>query len=196
MVVLSEVERTGRGDLGGDRTETGLVQDCLEGVPATLRRGTLLVRERVDRRTVLGADVVTLAHPLRRVVRLPEDLQQVLEAHHRRVEHDRNSLGVPGQARTRLLIGRVRGDPARVPDRGRVHPGDLPERPLRTPETAEPEHRGLETRGDGTPQRCAEDRVPIRYRKRRFRTAGQCLRGRGQRRLVASEEHVEHLRDP
>src|SRR5262245_49358332 len=46
-----------------------------------LGRRLLLRRRRVDERSVLRAHVVALAHPLRRVVALPEDLEQVLERH-------------------------------------------------------------------------------------------------------------------
>ncbi len=89
-----------------------------------------------------------------------------------------------------LLVRRVRGDPARVPDRGGIHPGRLPELPLRAPEAAEPEHRDLETRGERAPQRGTEDRVSVRYREGRLRAAGQRPLRRWQSRLVTSEEHV------
>ena len=56
------------------------------------------VAVRVDRRPVLRADVVALAHALRRVVALPEDAQQLVVTDALRVEDDQHDLGVTGQA--------------------------------------------------------------------------------------------------
>src|SRR3712207_3712796 len=92
-----------------------------------------------DGRPVLAADVVSLAHALRRVVVLPEDLQQSFVAGHRRVEHDAHRLGVSGSTGARLLVRRVRGEAALVADRGCPDARLLPERLLLAPEAAEGE---------------------------------------------------------
>ena len=74
--------RTGRGgDLGRDRAVAGSrCSRALVGVARGLGGALLLVVRGVDRRAVLGARVVALAHALGRVVVLPEDLQQLLVA--------------------------------------------------------------------------------------------------------------------
>ncbi len=77
----------------------------------------------IDARAVLGAHVATLAHALRRVVVLPEDLEQLLVGDHRGVEDHEDGLGVPSPTGADLLIARVGREPADVADRGRVHAG-------------------------------------------------------------------------
>ena len=78
VVALGVVERPDRLDRRGDRPVAGVGQLLLERVPGRLGRRLLLLVGVVDRRPVLRADVVALPHPLRRVVRLPEHLQQLL----------------------------------------------------------------------------------------------------------------------
>ena len=56
----------------------------------------------------IDADVATLAHPLGGIVRLEEELDQVLVSHLRRIEDDLDDLGVPGLAGADFFIGRVR----------------------------------------------------------------------------------------
>src|SRR5512139_153235 len=75
VVVLGEVERAGRHDLGGDVAVAALPQPRREGRPRLLGGLSLGVRRDVDRRAVLRADVVALAEALRRVVLLPEHLE-------------------------------------------------------------------------------------------------------------------------
>ena len=70
-------------------------QHLLEAVAPALGCRLLGIGARVDRRAVLRADVVALTHALRRVVVLPEHLEQVLVADHRRVEDHEDRLGVP-----------------------------------------------------------------------------------------------------
>src|SRR6478735_133020 len=102
----------------------------------------------VDRASILRADVVALTHALRRVVALPERLQQLLVRDLVRIEHDQHHLGVTGAARAGLFIGRVRRVAAGIADSGGVNAvAELPELAFGTPEAAEPEHGLLETGG-------------------------------------------------
>src|SRR5262245_19049882 len=73
--ILGEVERRRIDDLGRDRTIALGAQGLVVGGLAGLRRPALLGREHVDARAVLRPDVVALAHPLGRVMVLPERLQ-------------------------------------------------------------------------------------------------------------------------
>ncbi|MNP79392.1 hypothetical protein D3C76_1772200 [compost metagenome] len=68
MIGLGEVHGRRLVDLGGDRAETGLVQLGLVGRFAGLCLFQLLRAGAEDRRAVLGADVVALAHTLGGVV--------------------------------------------------------------------------------------------------------------------------------
>src|SRR5262249_57496928 len=113
-----------------------------------------------DQRAVLRADVVALAHALRRVVVLPEQAQDLLVARLGGIEHDENDLRVAGLPRADLLVGRVRRVAARVADGSRVDAGCLPEDALRTPEAAHAENRRLEAVREGRGDRRAEHIVP------------------------------------
>src|SRR5262249_51251946 len=75
VVVLGEVELGRLADLGRDLAIAGPRQLLLVGRQRLLGCGLLLWRVPEDRGTVLATDVVTLAHALGRVVRLPEHLQ-------------------------------------------------------------------------------------------------------------------------
>src|SRR5712692_7359363 len=68
MVRLGEIERWRVGDLGRDPAQPGYAEAVL--IDLARRFGGLSLRrgEDVDRRTVLGADIVALAHPLRRIM--------------------------------------------------------------------------------------------------------------------------------
>src|SRR5215831_16527470 len=68
VVVLGEVELTRRDDICRDRAVAVLGQLLAVLGRRLLRRGLLLLILVEDRRPVLGADVVALAHALRRVV--------------------------------------------------------------------------------------------------------------------------------
>src|ERR671911_717708 len=74
VVVLGVVERPGLGDLGRDVAEAGAAELLLVGLLRDDRGVALSLARRVERRPVLGADVVALAHALGRVVVLPEEL--------------------------------------------------------------------------------------------------------------------------
>src|SRR6185436_14302070 len=74
MIVLGEIEFARWRNLGGDGAETLRGQRLL--VRSLRRVGGLALRiaRGVDRRAILGADIVALAHALRRVVIFPERL--------------------------------------------------------------------------------------------------------------------------
>src|SRR5581483_6616455 len=122
-----------------------------------LGRGALLRRADVDRRAVLRAHVVALAHALGRVVALPEGAQDLLVGELRGIPDDQHDLGVAGRARADLLVAGVGRVAARVADRGRVDAGQLPEQPLGAPEAAQAEHGALVALRERRPERGAED---------------------------------------
>src|SRR6202040_1578716 len=105
-------------------------------------RGIALLRVRgVDRGAVLGADVVSLPHALRRIVRLPERPEQILVVDLLRVVDHAHDFCVPGLAAADLLVSRMGSEATRVAHRGRVHARKLPEDPFCTPEAAQTENR-------------------------------------------------------
>ena len=76
---------------------------------------------------------------------------------------DEDDLGVPRATRAHLLVGRVRGDAARVADGGREHARCLPEDPLGAPEAAHADDEALEAVGKRRDERGAENDVPLGY---------------------------------
>src|SRR5918997_4089417 len=76
VVALRIVELPGGCDLRGYRAVTATLKRLLVGLAGLLGGPALLVVNVVDRRAILRADVVALAHPLRRVVGLPEHCEQ------------------------------------------------------------------------------------------------------------------------
>src|SRR5215210_6465599 len=190
VVALSVVERAGGRDLRGNRIIAGTPQGLLVGVAALLGGPALLVVGVVDRRAVLRAFVVALAHPLRRVVGLPEHREQVPVGDLLGVEGDEHSLGVPGTAAANLLVGRVRREAPRVADRRRVDAVDLPEPTLCTPEAAEAEDRGAHTLEKGRLKGRAEHGVPLGNGERRLLPSGERLCGRDHGELMAIEKHL------
>ena len=88
----------------------------------------------------MRADVIALPHALRRVVALPEELQQALEGDRGRVIDDAHDFGVARAAAADVLIGRIARRPAGVADGGHIDPvAGLPEFALRAPEAAHAE---------------------------------------------------------
>src|SRR5207237_4573448 len=92
----------------------------------------LLVGGGVDRRAVLRTDVTALTHALRRVVRLPEQLEQRLVAHLGRLVYDLYDFGLAGAARAHLVVGGVRRIATGVADGRCVDARRLPELSLST----------------------------------------------------------------
>src|SRR5689334_17431131 len=78
VIVLGVVERRRIEDLGGDGAKTLLAELALEHGARGLGLGLLVGRESVDAGAVLRADIVALAHALRRIVVLPEHAQDRL----------------------------------------------------------------------------------------------------------------------
>src|SRR4026208_2063357 len=149
MVILREVElRRWRG-LGRDRTVTGFRELHRVGVAARLRGFPLRIVVHIDAGTILRPDVVALAHALCRVMGFPERAKQLFVAGLRRVINDTHYFVVPRAPGAHLFICRVRSQSTRVTDGGAVDTRQVPEELLGAPETAEPEHRGLEARRIG-----------------------------------------------
>src|SRR5215217_5031767 len=189
VVALGVVERAGGRDLRGNRIIAGTPQGLLVSVAGLLGGPALLVVGVVDRRAVLRAYVVALAHSLCRVVGLPEHREQVSVGDLLGVKGDEHGLGVPGTAAANLLVGRVRCEASRIADRRRVNAVDLPELTLGTPEAAEAKHRGAYTVGEWRPEGRAEHCVPLRDAERRPLPTGKRLGGRDHLGLVATKEH-------
>src|SRR5438067_12837607 len=118
VVILGEIELRRVADFGGDGAEAGGAELLLKALARGFGGTALLRRVGIDRRAVLRADIVALAHALGRVVAFPEQFQQRLIARHLRVVDDQHRLGVAGLAAAHLLIGRVRRMAAGITDRG------------------------------------------------------------------------------
>src|SRR6202035_5340737 len=120
MIVLGEIEFAGGRNLRGDGTEPLCRQRLLVGGSRCVGGFALRVAESVDRGTILGADVVALAHALGRVVTFPERLEQLVVRDLPGIEHHQHRFGMAGAARTTLLVSRVPGMAAGVADGGGV----------------------------------------------------------------------------
>src|SRR6516165_2225989 len=94
MVVLGKIELTSRCDLGSDGAEPLGGKRLLIHRLRSVGRLALRVVVSVDRASILRADVVALTHALRRVVVLPERLQQALIGDLLRIEHHQHHFGV------------------------------------------------------------------------------------------------------
>ena len=165
-----------------------LAERFLVTPPALFRRLLLRVGGVVDRRSILCAHVVALAHALRGVVRLEERLEQRLVAHLAGVVDHADHLGVTGATRAHLFVGGIGRKAAGVSHGRGDHARDLPELALGAPETAQAEHRFLEpARGRLLDVRTV-DEVSAGQRHRRI-AAGQRLVLRGNRGLLAEEGH-------
>src|ERR1700681_2438832 len=100
MVILGEIEFARIDDLGGDGAITLLTQFLLVHHLRGLGGLALAGVEGVDPGAVLGADIVALAHALRRVVALPKRLKQRLVGNLFRIVHHQHHFVVAGAART------------------------------------------------------------------------------------------------
>src|SRR5919197_4050512 len=189
VVVLGVVEVAGGRDLGRDLAEPALVQRALVALERGARGGRLLVVGGVDRRAVLGADVVALAHALRRVVALPEHLQQLVVRALRGVVDDQHGLGVAGAAAADLLVGGVRRVAAGVADGGGDDAGRLPEEALGAPEAAEREDRRARPLGERRLDALAVDGVALGNPRQRRVPPPQRPGGRHHRGRPSGEEH-------
>src|SRR5439155_16467518 len=177
VVRLGVVERPGRRDLGRDLAVACGPELLLERGASRLGDRALLVAIRIDRRAVLRADVIPLPHPLRGVVVLPEEAEDLLVARLLRVEDDEHRLGMTGAARADLLVRRVPREAAGIADRRRVDAGRLPEDALRTPEAAHPDDRLLEPVRERRRDRGPERLVPLRHADRLVAPGQRVVRG-------------------
>src|SRR5262249_22068656 len=109
-----------------------------------LLSGLLLVLVVIeDDRAVLRAVVGPLGVERRRVVALPEDLEQVVVGDFRGVVFDLDDLGVPGQPGADHVVGRVRGVAPGVARDDVLDAGDAFEDRFEAPEAAAAEGRQL-----------------------------------------------------
>ena len=96
----------------------------------------LLVGVIEDGRAILRADVVALLVGRRRVVRLPEDFQQVVERDFGRVVRDLDHFGVAGAAGADFFVRRVLDVAAAVAGDDGLHAAEVLEDGLGAPEAA------------------------------------------------------------
>src|SRR5205809_1247409 len=159
VVLLRRVEHLESDDGGDDRVIPHLL-----GLELTdhLLHDRLLLRRVVEHgRTVLGADVRSLAVQSRGVVDGEEDVQQVAERYHRRVERDLYDLGVTGRSSAHVLVRWVGGVAARVSG---LHPLDalqILERGFEAPEAATGERGGFELRHGHTSRWSSRKLTPV-----------------------------------
>src|SRR5438046_190013 len=159
VVLLRRVEHLESDDGGDDRVIPHLL-----GLELTdhLLHDRLLLRRVVEHgRTVLGADVRSLAVQSRGVVDGEEDVQQVAERYHRRVERDLYDLGVTGRSSAHVLVRWVGGVAARVSG---LHPLDalqILERGFEAPEAATGERGGFELRHGHTSLWSSRKLTPV-----------------------------------
>ena len=190
VIVLGEVERACINDLGRDRPVAVCRERLFVHRLRVLGRFALRRRGHIDAGAILRADVVALAHALRRVVALPERLEQRLVGDLGRIVDHQHHLVVAGAARAELLVGRIRRVPAQITHRGGVDPiAQLPERALRAPKAPEPEDRGLEAGRVRAFEGTFQDEV-ARGGRDRIGTTGQRLGGRRHFSLLAEHEHA------
>ena len=162
VVLLRRVERPRLGELRRDLAAAALGERGLVGVARGECDLALRVGRPVERRAVLRAHVVALAHALRRVVTLPERAQELLEGQHLGVVGDEHGLGMARAARADLGVGRVGRVAARIAHGRRVDARQLPEEALGAPEAAEAELHDLDALGERGQERRAEHGVPGR----------------------------------
>src|SRR6185437_2356450 len=184
VIILGVVEGRRIGDLGGGRAAYKTRERLLKGITRGLGAATLLGARGIDRRAVLRADVVALAHALGRVVALPEGLEQRVVADDARIEDDQHGLGMAGEAGADFLIGGVGRVAAGIAHRGGVDAGQAPEAALGAPEAAEAEDRRLEPGRERRLQRMPVDEMRLGHRHLRRASLERVFRRR-HRRLLA-----------
>src|SRR5262245_53642261 len=194
VVVLGEIERRRVEDFGGDGVEAPRLEFLL--VHRLRRLGGFALRRRgyIDAGAILRADVVALAHALRRVVVLPEGLEELIVGDLLRVIDHLHDLVVAGAAGADLLVGRIGRQAAGIAHGGRVNAlAQLPELALGAPEAAHAEDRGLEAVRVRPLERRMQNKMLARGRNRRW-AAGQRLGGRWHFELLLETEHGGNLR--
>src|SRR5581483_2908629 len=104
---VADFRRDGAVSRGG---KPGLIS-----TPGDLGRVPLGPVGHVDRGAILCADIPSLAHALRGIVRLPEHLEQILVADLRGIVNHAHHLRVSCLAGTNLLVGGVWSEPTCIP---------------------------------------------------------------------------------
>src|SRR5260370_12681546 len=92
-----------------------------------------------DHGAILRAHVGSLAITSRGIVVLPECVEQVVVADHRRIEGYFDDFSVPGVIAAHILIRGLRHAAPRVSHLGGLHSRQLAERSFHTPKTARTE---------------------------------------------------------
>src|SRR5262245_4437207 len=193
MVGFREKEWSGRRDLGRHRRIAGLAERLVVALARRLGLPLLAVAGEIDCRAVLRADIIALTHALGRVMRLEEDLEQLLVADPLRVEHHHHRLGMAGLAGAQLLIGRVRRLTTHIADGGDPHAGHRPEQPLGAPIAAKREIGDFRAFRIGTLERPLVDEMRFR-RGDRLVPPRQRRAGLGHLQWLSLE--TEHLGPP
>src|SRR5512144_2472061 len=106
VILLGSPERRCGDDLGDDRAAEAAA--LLQTVPGLRSRLLLVGVVEEDRGPILRSDVRALAVLRRRVVVLPENVEETVVGHSCRIELDLNRLGVTGSIRADVLVGRIR----------------------------------------------------------------------------------------
>src|SRR6185437_9319414 len=114
MIVLGVKEPGRVTDFRGDGAVSGGGEPGLIRAPGNLGCIPLCLVGHVNRGAVLRADVASLPHPLRGVVRLPEGLEQILVADLGGIVNHAHHLGVSCLAGTNFLVRGVGSEPARI----------------------------------------------------------------------------------
>src|SRR6185312_6400100 len=188
LVIVLGVKELGRvADFRRDRAVSRGGKPGLISTPGDLGRVPLGPVGHVDRGAILGADIPSLPHALRGIVRLPERLEQILISDLRGIVNHAHHLRVSCLAGTYFLVGGVWSEPTCVADCGRVHPRQLPEEPLHAPEAAHAEHHLAQAGGKRGCDAMTVDEMRLRNAER-CSAPGQCLA------LVRHYRFVSHMR--
>ena len=163
MIGFGVVERWQIANLCGDAAQPVLVQFCLKARFAIACHFELSLGKAIDRRAVLSANVVALAHALCWVVRLPEQLEQVTIGDLLGIEDYQHGFSVPGEAGANFFVGGVWRVAAGIDHCGCPNTGLLPKTSLGSPETAHGKHGLLQVRRERWLQRVAADEVGFGY---------------------------------
>src|SRR6267143_495216 len=96
-----------------------------------------------NRRAVLCAEIRSLAVHLRRVMSLPENVEQLFITHFCGIEGHLHHVRMPGFVSANVFVGRIRRLPAAIPYGGINHSRHALKRSLHAPETPCSESRYL-----------------------------------------------------
>src|SRR5262245_57146365 len=147
MVIFRIIEGARVENLGGDRIEAARLERTLVHCLALFGEFALLRREHINAGAILRADVVALTHALRRIVILPERLEQGSVRNLPWIVDNEHHFVVTGSPGAALFVAWVWGMAAGIANRRNMNAlAQFPKLPLRPPETAHAEHRFLEVR--------------------------------------------------